>query len=449
MTIPVASAHQLKQNNKKTTSTPLYQPVTGVPPLIDSPEIAKARADKIANPGAYLAVDTERAEGIRFFGRAYLVQAKGEDTETALFDPIALPNLADYFPAKDTNPTWVLHAAQEDLPSLLALNLVPQRLFDTQLAGKILGIERISLGAMIADYLGIHLAKNHSHENWSRRPLKNSWLGYAALDVEYLIDLAKKLTLQLSKVGKLDWAKEEFSYLLESIQKSPRCVTDPQLVEPRSWQELKGAQCLSSPTSRAAAQALFARRRKIASELDIAEHRILSNQDLIALAQKMPGNRKQLSEFAFMEDPRQQRYGGVWLHLIYQARRQPSEKCPKGKAPTRLAEIKSFAYWARFFPNRAQLGLDFRQIVKEKASSKEIWPEILCSPATIRSICADFHPSIDWRYLPAWQEQRTWQKTILEEAITDLFTEYSQGVKQVESGENYQGFVYDSRFFTD
>ena len=164
-------------------SNPLYRPRGGAVSLIDNlPEYRQCLRD-YDNPGDFVAFDTERACGIRYLDRAYLVQAKAERSPLVLLDPIALGDLSD-FGARCQGATWVLHAAKEDLECMDWVGLHAPRLFDTQIAAKLLGFEQVGLGALTEDVLGVKLAKNHTRENWSCRPLKQSWLDYAALDVD-------------------------------------------------------------------------------------------------------------------------------------------------------------------------------------------------------------------------------------------------------------------------
>ena len=106
---------------------------------------------------------------------------------------------------------WVLHAAVQDLPCLAELGLRPDRLFDTELAGRLLGYERVGLGTIVEEVLGYRLEKGHSAVDWSTRPLPEPWLRYAALDVEVLIELRDALESELRAAGKLDWAHQEFA----------------------------------------------------------------------------------------------------------------------------------------------------------------------------------------------------------------------------------------------
>ncbi len=105
-----------------------------------------------------------------------------------LIDPIELPDLA-VIGAAIGDAEWILHAANQDLPCLAELGLRPQRLFDTELAGRLLGDERVALGTMVEQHLGVRLEKGHSAADWSTRPLPHDWLVYAALDVELLVAL--------------------------------------------------------------------------------------------------------------------------------------------------------------------------------------------------------------------------------------------------------------------
>src|SRR5690606_41523848 len=60
----------------------------------------------------------------------------------------------------------------------------PSSIFDTELAARLLGLPKVGLAAVVADVLGLGLAKEHSAVDWSTRPLPEAWLRYAALDVE-------------------------------------------------------------------------------------------------------------------------------------------------------------------------------------------------------------------------------------------------------------------------
>ena len=87
----------------------------------------------------------------------------------------------------------------------------PRQLFDTELAGRILGLPRVGLAAVVEHYLGLSLAKEHSAVDWSTRPLPEPWLRYAALDVEVLDELRNLMGVDLAAQGKSEWARQEFT----------------------------------------------------------------------------------------------------------------------------------------------------------------------------------------------------------------------------------------------
>ena len=89
--------------------------------------------------------------------------------------------------------------------------LPAQELFDTELAGRLLGYPRVALGTMLEEVLGFRLAKEHSAADWSIRPLPTEMLRYAALDVEILTELRDALADQLDAEGKAEMVGPEFA----------------------------------------------------------------------------------------------------------------------------------------------------------------------------------------------------------------------------------------------
>ena len=168
-----------------------------------------------------VAVDAERASGYRYGQRAYLVQMRRNGSGTGLLDPIPLPDLSVIQDAIG-DEEWVLHAANQDLPCLAEIGLVPQRIFDTELAARLAGLPRVGLGAVVESLLGFSLQKGHSAADWSTRPLPEEWLVYAALDVEVLVDLRDALAAILEEQGKTEWARQEFEAILAAGPPAPQ-----------------------------------------------------------------------------------------------------------------------------------------------------------------------------------------------------------------------------------
>src|SRR4029077_19559443 len=140
---------------------PLLSPRDGVPDVIGTAEGLAAAVARFKAGGGAVAVDAERASGYRYGPRAYLVQLRREGAGTMLIDPIACPDLSGVDAAL-TGVEAVLHAALQDLPCLAEVGYRPRLVFDTGLAGRLLGYPRVALGTMLEEVLGYRLAKEHS-----------------------------------------------------------------------------------------------------------------------------------------------------------------------------------------------------------------------------------------------------------------------------------------------
>src|SRR5690606_32268432 len=132
---------------------PLLEPREGIPPVIESAAELARVVEAFDSGTGPVAVDAERASGYRYSGRAYLVQLRREGAGTALIDPVACPGLSE-LDAVLADAEIVLHAANQDLPCLAELGFRPHALFDTELAGRLLGYERVGLGTMVENVLG-------------------------------------------------------------------------------------------------------------------------------------------------------------------------------------------------------------------------------------------------------------------------------------------------------
>ncbi|MGA1837011.1 HRDC domain-containing protein [Herbiconiux sp. 11R-BC] len=232
-----------------------------------------------------IAVDAERASGFRYSQRAYLIQLYRRGAGTFLIDP---PAIEEFAPLQSVigDLEWVLHAASQDLACLREVGLDPTTVFDTELAARLLGIPRVGLGTVVEELLGIHLAKEHSAADWSTRPLPASWLEYAALDVELLIDLRDAMAVLLREQGKERIAAEEFAAVVAKEEKTP-------LAEP--WRRLTGIHALRADRHLAAARELWLARDELARETDIAPGRLVPDASLMVAARALPTSRRELA----------------------------------------------------------------------------------------------------------------------------------------------------------
>ena len=252
--------------------------------ISDAEEFRAACAVLAAGTGP-VAVDVERASGFRYSQRAYLVQVFRRDAGVFLFDP---PAIGDFAPLQAAigDVEWVLHAASQDLPSLRELGLEPASMFDTELAARLLGHDRVGLGAVVEDTLGITLAKAHSASDWSTRPLPQSWLEYAALDVEHLVDVRDVLVAELEEQGKTSFADEEFRAVLDREPKPPRD-------EP--WRRLSGLHTVRGRKALAVARSLWTAREDYARNEDVAPGRLVPDRALVAAVLADPKSKQELA----------------------------------------------------------------------------------------------------------------------------------------------------------
>lgn len=253
--------------------------------VIDTAEGFASACDTLRAGNGPFAVDAERASGFTYSQRAYLIQIHRRDAGTFLFDP---PPLGDMSILSEIagGEEWIIHAASQDLPCLREVGIAPRALFDTELAARLLGFEKVGLGAVVEQLLGIHLKKEHSAADWSTRPLPEPWLEYAALDVELLVDVRDKLTELLNESGKAHIADEEFTAAL----------TKPEKETPKEpWRRLSGLHTLRTPRQIAVARELWESRDRIAAERDIAPGRLVPDASIVAAVVAEPANKGDLA----------------------------------------------------------------------------------------------------------------------------------------------------------
>jgi ribonuclease D len=296
----------------------LREPREGVPDPVVSPEQLARTVEALRGGTGPVAVDAERASGYRYSQRAYLVQLRRAGAGTALIDPIELPDLRAVGAALG-DAEWILHAANQDLPCLTEIGLHPPRLFDTELAGRLLGDDRVALGTMVEQHLGVRLEKGHSAADWSTRPLPRDWLVYAALDVELLVALREALAAELAGTGKTEWATQEF----EAVRTAP-----PPVPREDPWRRTSGIHNVRNRRQLAAVRALWYARDRYAAERDIASGRLLPDSAIIAAARANPRRPADLTELPIFGGPRQRRQTGRWFAALSEARALADDELP-------------------------------------------------------------------------------------------------------------------------
>ncbi len=394
--------------------TPLTEPAEGVPPVLDTRDALARYAQALAAGTGPVAVDAERASGYRYGQRAYLVQLRRHGAGTALVDPVALPDLTELSEALE-GVEWVVHAASQDLACLAEVNLRPTRLFDTELAGRLLGRERVGLAPMVAEELGLGLAKEHSAVDWSTRPLPLDWLRYAALDVELLVVLRERLAAHLDAAGKADWACQEFEAVRLAPAPSPRA-------EP--WRRVSGLHQVRDVRRMAVVRELWAAREEMARTRDISPGRVLPDAAIVAAAQALPRTPGQLAALPLFSGRNTRRRTPHWQAAIDRALALPESDLPSRRGPG-TDEPPPPRAWPDRNPGAAVRLDAVRAQVRDVAGRHTVPQENLLAPDTQRRLAWD-PPAADVAAVRAFLADagaRPWQVDLVAEALAAALRE--------------------------
>jgi len=240
--------------------------------------------DELCQTKAY-ALDTEFHRERTYLPHLALVQLATPD-RIALVDAIEV-DVRALSRVLETEAVCVMHAGSQDLEILeLECGLVPQRMFDTQIAALFCGYRTSSLGKLIEGFLGIQLDKSSQLSDWTRRPLPADDLRYAASDVAHLLELRDALLSRLAEQNRVDWAEEE----IERLRSKDRSAPEPETL----WWKLRGKTKLNG-RARGVAQELAAWREGLAREKNRPIRTVLSDMALLSLAQRPARNVQQLS----------------------------------------------------------------------------------------------------------------------------------------------------------
>ena len=396
---------------------PLLQHPRAVTRLIaDESALQEAVAVLKASSGP-IAIDAERASGFKYSQRAYLIQLRAEKSEIFLIDPVANPEMAksktfQEFAEVLKDREWILHAATQDLPCLNELGLHPGSIFDTELAGRLAGAPRVGLGSLTESLLQFRLAKEHSAADWSSRPLPESWLNYAALDVDVLHELATAVKELLNQQGKLDWAHQEFASLMSFKPK-------PQRID--KWRGITGLHKVQDRLSHEIARQLWMARESLAQKMDVAPGRLIPDSSILVAATQKPKSRPELAAMKSFSGRASRSYLDLWWDAVQSALK--ATDLPSLK-PEKTDAIPNHRNWITKFPEAD------RRIKHAKASllvlseEQKVPLENLLSPEILRQV--SFTPPVSLSRDTLGEKMRElgarkWQVEFTAQLIVDAF----------------------------
>lgn len=354
-------------------SAPLLTLRDGLPPIVETRAALDEVVAAVAAGSGPIGLDAERASGYRYSARAYLIQLRREGAGTALIDPTAFDDLTD-LNAAFGGAEWILHAASQDIPCLREVGLVPTALFDTELAARLLGYPRVGLATLVEVIVGKSMRKEHSAADWSKRPLPEPWLEYAALDVEVLVELRDVLAAELEASGKSEWARQEFEHL---IAFEPAARIDP-------WRRTSGIHKAKGRRALAAVRELWTVRDALAAELDTTPGRLIPDAAMIAAANALPTSGKLLMDTSGFHGRGARRYLDVWVEALKRARALPeSELPPVANRSDGPPQVRS---WADRDPVAAARLSTARAAVTALSEEREVPVENLLTPDYMRRL---------------------------------------------------------------
>jgi ribonuclease D len=397
--------------------------------LVTNPYELAVAIDQLERTTGPVAVDAERASGFKYSQRAYLVQLKTEHSDIFLIDPTTDSSLVDSHEFSRlreflADREWILHAATQDIPCLEELGLHPKAIFDTELAGRLTGQPRVGLGSLVESLLQIGLAKEHSAADWSTRPLPESWLNYAALDVELLHELRTSLQLLLEAQGKSEWANQEFENLLSF---------KPKPTKQDRWRGISGLSKVSDQLTLEVARQLWLAREELAIKLDVSPGRLIPDASILAVSNAKPRTRPELASLRSFNGRASRSYLDLWWEALQSALK--ATVLPPVRAE-RTEGIPNHRNWAAKYPEadrRLRHAKNALTLISEKAN---VPLENLLTPDFLRQIC--FAPPE-----PAGLESvsetlmgfgaRSWQVDLTADALTDSITRLDEPVQKPQS----------------
>ena len=284
---------------------------------------------------SFAALDTEFMREKTYYPRLCLIQISVND-RIACIDPFAVTEfgpMLDLF--TDHKIVKVLHSVSQDMEVFLhTFDCLPAPVHDTQIAASLMGMgDQVSYAKLVNEMLGVAIDKSHTRTDWTRRPLDEAQLKYAADDVRYLAEIYPLQCKQLGEQDRLVWLQEDFDAAVEPARYRP----DPG----NAWRRVKGYARLGGPEL-AILSMLAKYREEQAIQRDRPRRFILSDDQLIDLAKSKPRKTADLQRRRGFSDDVIKRHGASLLECIRQGLDIPKAHWPvtgKGKPLSNNQEI--------------------------------------------------------------------------------------------------------------
>ncbi len=345
-----------------------------------------------------IAIDTEADSLHSYFDKVCLVQVTS-DGEDWIVDPLAGFSLAPLGEIL-ADPAFVkiLHGADYDLRIMNRdFGFTMSNIRDTMICAQLLGYDAYGLAALLGRHFGVELDKSYQRADWSRRPLTQAMLRYAAMDTHYLADLVSKLENDLRTRGRWEWAEEEFERLamIRFVEPEPN---------PEAYLRIKGAKGLA-PRELAVIMRLVEWRDGVARKQDRPPFKVMGNETLLGIATSMPGSEPELKAIKGMSAAQMSRFKKPILEIADEVRLLGEDELP------RPPQKKS---WRRDKTFERRLG-KLRKVRDEVAQELELDPGLLAPRHVLSAITSNEPHNIDeLAEIPA---MRRWQIAVAGERL--------------------------------
>ncbi|MCY3832345.1 MAG: HRDC domain-containing protein [Chloroflexi bacterium] len=280
-----------------------------------------------------IAVDTESNSLHAYRGKTCLIQISTPD-EDLIIDPLAIADISSLGAVlADPAIEKVLHAAEYDLICLKRdFDFDVRNIFDTMAAARVCGFQRIGLGAMLQDLLGVRHSKRRQRDDWARRPLPESALRYAQIDTHYLLQLRDVLYEKLRAAERLEEAREYIADVTRFELKSED-------FDPDGFWQLFRPNSLSSADI-AVLRELYILRDGLAQAVDHPPPRLIPNKALLQIVTLRPRSAKRLYDIRGLPAWLIRQSGAEIIEAVKHglASRAQLKRPPREQIPPQIAE---------------------------------------------------------------------------------------------------------------
>lgn len=313
--------------------------------------------------------DTEFVSEDRYSPELCLLQVAAGD-ELAIIDTLS---------CRDLSPLWdlicdpsnghetVVHAAREEFRFCLAgTGKRPHRLFDTQIAAGLMGLEYpAAYSNLVSRFCGENLQKHETRTNWRKRPLSDGQLRYAVKDVLYLEKIHQQIRERLQELGRDEWLDEEMERRQSEFERD---------MQPDRWRKLSGI-ASSSADELAVIRELWRWREDVAISRDMPPRRVLRDDLLVELSKRGTTNLKKIRSIRGMDYGRVQKFLPEISDAISRGQQIPQAEWPETFKRSRI-------------PNLGLLGQFLATALGVICREESIAPNLAASTQELRTMAA-------------------------------------------------------------